>query len=78
MRIALGAVAPTPIRARKAEKILMGKRLDDDLLEKAGLIASGESSPISDVRSSADYRKKMVKVLVMRAIREAVEQIKAA
>ena len=77
-RIALGAVAPTPIRARKAENILMGKRLDDDLLEKAGLIASGESSPISDVRSSADYRKKMVKVLVMRAIREAVEQIKAA
>ena len=76
VRIALGAVAPTPIRARKAEGILVRKRLENNLLEKAGLIASGESSPISDVRSSAGYRKKMVKVLVIRAIREAVEQIK--
>jgi len=77
VRIALGAVAPTPIRARKAEKILTGKRLEDDLLEKAALIASEESSPISDVRSSADYRKKMVKVLVARAIKQAAEQVQA-
>ena len=77
VRIALGAVAPAPIRARKAEGILIGRRLEDDLLGKAALIASEESSPISDVRSSADYRKKMVKVLVARAIKQAVEQIQA-
>jgi len=77
VRIALGAVAPAPIRARKAEGILIGRRLEDDLLEKAALIASEESSPISDVRSSADYRKKMVKVLVARAIKQAVEQVQA-
>lgn len=77
LKIALGAVAPTPIRAKKAEEILKGKRLNDDLLEKASLTASNESSPIDDVRSSADYRRKMVRVLVARALRQAVEQIKA-
>lgn len=77
VKIALGAVAPTPIRAKKAEEILTGKRLEDDLLEKAGLIAAEESSPISDVRSSADYRRKMVGVLVARAIKQAAEQVEA-
>ena len=77
VRIALGAVAPIPIRARNAEGILAGEKLDDDLLQKAGLIASEESSPINDVRSSADYRRKMVKVLVARAIKQAVEQVEA-
>jgi carbon-monoxide dehydrogenase medium subunit len=74
VRIALGAVAPTPIRARRAEEILRGCRITDDLLEKAGQTAADESSPIDDARSSADYRRKMVKVLVMRAMRQAVEQ----
>jgi len=77
VKIALGAVASTPIRVKKAEEILAGKRLEDDLLEKAGLIAAEESSPISDVRSSADYRRKMVGVLVARAIKQAAEQVKA-
>lgn len=77
VKIALGAVASTPIRAKQAEEILTGKRLEDDLLEKAGLIAAEESSPISDVRSSADYRRKMVEVLVARAIKQAAEQVEA-
>ena len=77
VKIALGAVAPTPIRAKKAEGILDGQRLNDDLLEKASLTASDESSPIDDVRSSADYRRRIVKVLVGRAIKQAVEQVKA-
>jgi len=74
VKIALGAVAPTPIRARRAEETLRGCKITDDLLERAGQTASDESSPIDDVRSSADYRRKMVKVLVMRAIKQAVEQ----
>ncbi len=77
VKIALGAVAPTPIRAKKAEAILTGKKLEDDLLEKAGKIASDESTPISDVRSSADYRRRMIGVLVARAIKQAVGQVKA-
>jgi len=77
VKIALGAVAPTPIRAKKAEEILKGQRIDDDLLEKAGQAASDESRPIDDVRASADYRRKMVNVLVRRAIKQAVAQVKA-
>ena len=77
VKIALGAVAPTPIRARRAEEILRGRTITDGLLEKAGQMAMEESSPIDDVRSSAEYRRKMVKVLAMRAMRQAVEQTKA-
>jgi len=76
VKIALGAVAPIPIRAKRAEEILKGKKINDDLLQKAGQTASEEASPIDDVRSSADYRRKMVKVLVARAIKQAVEQAK--
>jgi len=74
VKIALGAVAPTPIRAKKAEEILKGKKLDDRLLEESGQAASGESKPIDDTRGSADYRRKLVTVLVKRAVRQAVEQ----
>jgi carbon-monoxide dehydrogenase medium subunit len=73
VKIALGAVAPTPIRAKKAEEILKGKKPDDKILEACGAAASLESRPIDDVRSSADYRKKLVKVLVKRAIKQMTE-----
>ena len=76
VKIALGAVAPTPIRVKRAEEVLRGKKISDDLLQKAGQTASEEASPIDDVRSSADYRRKMIKVLVARAIKQAVEQAK--
>ena len=75
-RIALGAVAPVPMRARKAEAVLRSKRLNDALLDEAGLVASGEASPITDIRSSAEYRRKMIQVLVARAIKQAVGLIK--
>lgn len=67
-RIALGSVAPTPIRARLAEAILEGQQPSEELFALAGLTASSESSPISDIRSSGDYRKKMVAVLTRRAL----------
>ena len=73
VKIALGAVAPTPIRAKKAEEILKGKKPDDKILEACGEAASLESSPIDDIRSSAAYRKKLVKVLVKRAIKQITE-----
>jgi carbon-monoxide dehydrogenase medium subunit len=69
VRIALGAVAPTPMRARSSENILEGKRLDDALIENAGRAASDECRPITDVRASADYRREMVKVLTQWAIK---------
>lgn len=74
VKIALGAVAPTPIRAKKAEEILRGKKLDQELLQKAGESASEDTNPIDDARASADYRRRLVKVLVKRAVRQAADQ----
>ena len=71
VRIVLGAVAPTPIRARNAEAILEGQTLTEALAAKAGDEAAKESKPISDVRSSADYRRAMVSAMTKRAILNA-------
>ncbi len=71
-RIALGSVAPTPMRARETEKMLEGKRPDENLIQEAAQCAEKECCPISDVRSTATYRKEMIKVLVRRAILQAL------
>lgn len=70
IRIGLGAVAPTPIRAVKAEEILKGKRISDDAISEASQKAAEESAPIDDHRASAKYRRMMVEVLVDRALRQ--------
>ena len=72
VRIVLGAVAPTPIRAYEAEAIMKGKAIDRHLIERAAQAAADEARPISDIRGSASYRKEMVKVLTNRAIRQLV------
>lgn len=74
VRLGLGGVAATPLRARKAEAALRGQRLTAALAEAAGEVAMGEVSPISDAHGSADYRRKMVKVFVKRALTEAAAQ----
>jgi carbon-monoxide dehydrogenase medium subunit len=71
VRIVLGAVAPTPIRARKAEALLEGQELTEALAERAGAIAATEAKPISDVRSTADYRRAMVAAMTKRALLNA-------
>ena len=70
-RIFLGAVAPTPIMAVNAQNKLKGKVITEELLQTAGLEASRECSPITDMRASAEYRKLMVAVLTGRAIDES-------
>jgi len=70
-RIFLGAVAPVPMRALKAEAKVLGQPLTEEIIETAGSAAFEESQPITDVRSSAEYRKKMVAVLTRRALTEA-------
>jgi CO/xanthine dehydrogenase FAD-binding subunit len=74
IRIALGAVAPTPIRAKQVEAILRGATVNERLLEEAGRAAAEESKPIDDVRSSSEYRKTLVNVLTKRAVAQAIEQ----
>jgi carbon-monoxide dehydrogenase medium subunit len=72
-RIALGAVAPTVIMAHKAEELLRGAALDDEVLAEAGNAASMAARPISDVRCSAEYRKQMADVLTRRALKMAYQ-----
>lgn len=66
--IALGAVAPTVIRASAAEQVLRGREPSAELLAQAGELAAAASRPITDIRGSAAYRREMVKVLVRRGL----------
>jgi len=78
VRIALGGVAPAPMRAKKAEDVLKGKKINDDLLTEAGQAASEEASPTPDVQASDEYRRDLVKVLVKRVGNEALARAKKA
>ncbi len=69
-RIALGAVAPTIIRAREAEAALVGHTLTDEAIEQCARLAAQAAAPIDDLRGSAAYRRDMVGVLTRRALRQ--------
>lgn len=71
--ICLGAVAPTPIRARAAETALAGKDLSAEVIEEAAEAAAAAARPISDQRGTADYRKHLVKILTRRTLTAAWE-----
>jgi len=73
-RIALGSVAPTPIRAYKSEKELVGKTVSEAILDAAAAKAAEEAKPITDVRASGDYRRSAVKALVRQGLAEALER----
>lgn len=73
-RIALGSVAPKPFRTIEAEDILKGKRLTMDLIEKTSQRASEEIQPITDIRSTVEYRREVTKVIVRDAIKLAWER----
>jgi xanthine dehydrogenase FAD-binding subunit len=73
VRIALGAVAPTVIRAYETEEYLKGKKLNVDMIEQAGMIIRDEARPIDDIRSIAIYRKEMVAVLLKRGLNNIKE-----
>lgn len=74
VRIALGAVAPTPLRARQAEDTLRGQKASHELIERAGKLAAAASRPISDIRGSAEYRRHLVEVLTCDSIKIAIEK----
>ncbi len=78
VRIALGAVAPTPVRAAAAEEYLSGKTLTDDHIEQAARLAVKAARPISDVRGSAEYRRHLVAVLTRRALAAVRARLLAA
>ena len=72
VKVALGAAAPTIVRAHRCEQALIGKRLTDKLLREAAKLASQDASPITDIRSSAEYRRKVLGSLVYQALHKAV------
>ena len=74
-RIALGAVAPVVLRAKKAEAMLEGETLTPPLIDAAARQAVGECGPIDDLRASADYRRHTVHVLTRRLVSQAWERL---
>jgi carbon-monoxide dehydrogenase medium subunit len=73
-RIVLSNAGVTPIRAKSAEKVLIGKKLTDALLVKAGEAAIGDADPVSDIHASEEYRRHLVKVLTKRMLKQAWDQ----
>ncbi|MBW1712653.1 MAG: xanthine dehydrogenase family protein subunit M [Deltaproteobacteria bacterium] len=69
--LSLGSVAPTPLRAVKAEAKLVGAVPDEELFAAAAQTAAGECSPIDDIRASAGYRRELAAVLVRRCLSQA-------
>ncbi len=75
VRIALGAVAATPVRARNVEQALEGHEITDRLIEAASEKVNEDMSPIDDVRSTAEYRYRAGRVLIRRLLKEAMESV---
>lgn len=74
-RIALGSVAPAPMRATAAEAALEGRPLTPEAIEAAAEAAEAACAPIDDVRASGAYRRKMVRVLVRRLLDRSAETL---
>ena len=75
VRIAMGVVAPRPMRAKKAEAALKGKVISEKLFQEIAEIAASEAMPRDSIRGEAWYRKDMVRVLTKRAILKAVDRV---
>lgn len=73
-RIALAAVAPTPVRVREPEAALEGQTPGEPLFARAAEAAAAEAQPISDVRGSAEFRRHLVRVMTERLLAEAAER----
>jgi CO/xanthine dehydrogenase FAD-binding subunit len=77
-RIALGAVAPTPLFVEEAGTFLAGKEISEENMRAAGLIAQTAARPISDLRGTADFRRHLCAVLTRRALDKAIERARAS
>jgi len=72
--LSMGAVGPTPLRATRAEALLTGQRMSEELLNRAAQAAMEESAPIDDIRASAEYRRKMVAVLMKTSLETSLRR----
>ena len=78
VRISLGAVAPTVMRARSAEALLRGQRLEAGLIQEAARAASEDARPIDDIRGTARHRRAIVEALTGRTLRSAMQMAQGA
>ena len=76
-RLAVGAVAPVPLRLKRIESEIEGRTIDDELLARVGGMVEQEINPITDVRAGEDYRRVVTGVMVVRAIRQALRNVSA-
>jgi len=76
IRIVLGAVADKVFRAKAAEEVMRGEKVTEAVIDEAGKRASQEAQPITDVRSTAEYRKQMIEVLAKRMIYSSLERVR--
>jgi len=76
-RIVIGSAAPVPMRAKEAEKLLIGQNVDDKLLQAVGEKAAEEADPVADIHASEEYRRDLVKTLTRRMVKKAWEQARA-
>lgn len=74
-RVSFGSVAPTPVRGARIEKLLRGKKLTDALVREAVTLVPKEIAPITDIRSTKEYRMHMVGVMLERGLKAAVERL---
>jgi len=74
VRLGLNSVAATIVRAKRAEEILRGQEINESALREMGEVASTECDPMDDNRGSAEYKREMVRVLVPRAAKEALQR----
>ena len=74
--IGLTNVGLTPIKAKRAEAVLTGKKLDDATIQKAAETAASESQPMDDIRGSADYKRDLIRILTARALTRALDRAK--
>jgi CO/xanthine dehydrogenase FAD-binding subunit len=75
-KIGLIGVARTPIRAKKTEGAIKGRKIEASLIGQAAQVASEEARPLGDIYASASYRRRMVKAVVKKATEEALAMVK--
>jgi carbon-monoxide dehydrogenase medium subunit len=75
VRIALGVAAPVPIRAVKAENLLRGKKISDEILEEVAETAAKEAQPRDSIRGESWYRRDLIGVLVKRMAMKSIERV---
>ncbi len=75
VKVALGSVAPTPLRAYRTEEFLKGKELTEEVMWEAARIVRTEVKPITDIRSTAEYRREVSGVILVDALRKAMKRL---